>query len=370
MRLILFITIALGVLALLSLYVQKRFINKLDIKQKYKNYLKYFLIFNFIAIILYMYGRYNPIYSNTIYFLLSLPIGLLFLFFSVSVVYDLSRVLIEQINFKPQRRKMLKSTLDIGAFALTTPAIAKSVYNALHIEIENVDIAIDNLHKSYTIVQLSDIHIGGIVDKDAIKKIVDKSNSLNPDLVVITGDLVDTKIEYAKDALEELNNLKSTYGTFIIVGNHEYIHGIDNIVKELEKLNAKVLQNESIYIGDEKNGFNLAGVYDMMGYRVDHHKPDINKALKTTNKKRPTILLTHQPRYIKEITDVDLILAGHTHGGQIFPFNYLVRLQQPYVNGLHQHNEKMQIYVNKGTGFWGPPMRLGTNCEISNIRIS
>nr|WP_228135663.1 hypothetical protein [Halarcobacter anaerophilus] len=106
-----------------------------------------------------------------------------------------------------------------------------------------------------------------------------------------------------------------------------------------------------------------------MGYRVDDFKPDIKKALKNTQD-FPLILLAHQPKFIEEVKTADLVLSGHTHGGQIFPFNYLVKLQQPYIKGLHKHNEKTQIYVNKGTGFWGPPMRLGASSEITLINLS
>ncbi|MEA2092326.1 MAG: metallophosphoesterase, partial [Campylobacterota bacterium] len=103
--------------------------------------------------------------------------------------------------------------------------------------------------------------------------------------------------------------------------------------------------------------------------RTKTYIPDINKALHRL-KNSPTILLAHQPKYIQEITGrVDLVLSGHTHGGQLYPFRFLVKLQQPYISGLHQHNEKLQIYVNKGTGFWGPPMRLGASSEITEITI-
>ena len=116
-------------------------------------------------------------------------------------------------------------------------------------------------------------------------------------------------------------------------------------------------------------GFNLAGVYDVFGYRYESFKPDIRKALRDT-KRSPTVLLAHQPKFIKEVpSSVDLMLSGHTHGGQIIPFNYLVKLTQPYVKGLHQHNVNTQIYINKGTGFWGPPMRLGASSEITLISI-
>jgi predicted MPP superfamily phosphohydrolase len=267
------------------------------------------------------------------------------------------------------RRDFFKKGLDLGAFVVTTPLIAKSVHDALDIIIEDVNIEISNLKKEYKIVQLSDVHIGGLINVSSIEQIVKKVNQLKPDIVAITGDLVDIKLEFAKPALEKLNNLDTKYGTYFIAGNHEYIHGIDTIIRYMKTLNLKVLENESVYIGDLIDGFNLAGVYDVMGYRLKQKEPNIQKALAKTKEYRPTVLLAHQPRFIDEVNNVDLVLSGHTHGGQIFPFNYLVRLQQPYLAGLYQHNKDTQIYVNKGTGFWGPPMRLGTNCEITNITL-
>jgi predicted MPP superfamily phosphohydrolase len=130
-----------------------------------------------------------------------------------------------------------------------------------------------------------------------------------------------------------------------------------------------VLENENEYIGKDGEGFNLVGVYDVMGYRLNKYMPDLNKALKN-KKNAPTILLAHQPKYIEEVSNVDLMLSGHTHGGQIYPFKYLIKLVQPYIKGLHQHNDDLQIYINKGTGFWGPPMRLGASSEITLITIS
>ena len=130
-----------------------------------------------------------------------------------------------------------------------------------------------------------------------------------------------------------------------------------------------MLENENVYVGENERGFNLAGVYDIMGYRTKTHMPSLVKALKD-KKDSPTLLLAHQPKFIQEVHDgVDLILSGHTHGGQIYPFRFLVSLQQPYVSGLHKYNEELQIYVNKGTGFWGPPMRLGSSSEITLINL-
>ena len=244
--------------------------------------------------------------------------------------------------------------------------------NAKHIELETVDVKIKNIKKSYKVVQLSDVHIGGLIDQQFIKNLVDKVNLLDADTVVITGDLVDTKLEYARPALNELKNLKSKYGTYFIVGNHEYFHNVESIIFEVNSLGIKVLENENVYIGSKDEGFYLCGVYDRIGNRYGAYEPNIEEALVNTQDE-PTVLLAHQPKYIEELETtegIDLILCGHTHGGQIFPFNYLVKLQQPYVRGLHKHNDTTQVYVNKGTGFWGPPMRLGASSEITLLKLS
>jgi predicted MPP superfamily phosphohydrolase len=370
MRFLIFLTIALSVFALLNLYIVKRFVNKLDFSNKYKKYIKIFLAINFVGILGYMYARYNPVFSNEIFFLLSLPIGALFLFFCIAVIYDISRVIVDKTPMDTKRRKFFKKSLDVSSFVVGSSLVGKSIYNATFVEIEKVDIKIDNLNKEYKIVQLSDVHIGGLIEEKFIGDIVQRVNELKPDVVVITGDLVDIALKYAMPALKELQKLESTYGTYFCVGNHEYIHGVEPIMDAIKLLGIRVLENENVFIGNEKDGFNLAGVYDVMGYRVGHHEPDIQKALQNKKENRPTILLAHQPRYINEVIGVDLMLSGHTHGGQIYPFRVLVSLVQPYIAGLYKHDKNTQVYVNKGTGFWGPPMRLGTSCEITDITIS
>lgn len=374
MRFVIFATIFLTVFALLHLYIVKRFVNKLHIKERYKKFFKLFLLFNFLGIAGYMYARYNPEVPSWLYFLLSLPIGVVFLTFSTAVIYDISRIFLSKIPLNENRREFFKKSLDISSLAIAGALSGRAIYEAKHIVVENVDIKIKNLQKPYTIVQLSDVHIGGLVDEEFIRQLVIRVNNLNPDLVVITGDLVDVALQYAKPALKQLQNLKSTYGTFFVAGNHEYLHGLDGILSYIDSLDINVLENESIYIGEQNQGFNLAGVYDVMGNRVGHHKPDITKALQN-KKDAPTVLLAHQPRYInslleKELLDIDLILSGHTHGGQLYPFRILVKMVQPYIAGLYTHSASTQIYVNKGTGYWGPPMRLGAMAEITNITIS
>lgn len=316
-----------------------------------------------------MLGRYYVDFPNWLYFLFSLPIGILFLLFCTAIIYDISRYILKKTPISKKRRDFFKRSLDITSLALASTLTAKSIYNARDIKLEYVNIDIKNLKKSYKIAQLSDIHIGGLIDKSFIKDLVQRVNALNVDLIVITGDLVDIEMQKAKNILAELANLNSTYGTFFVAGNHEYFHDIAKIIETLNGLGIRVLENENVYIGDADEGFNLAGVYDIFGYRTNTFVPDLNKALENL-KNSPTVLLAHQPKYIDEVTDsVDLVLSGHTHGGQLFPFMFLVKLQQPYISGLHQHNKELQIYVNKGTGFWGPPMRLGASSEITEITL-
>ena len=363
-------TIFLIVFLLLNIYISKRLIAKLHFSKKVKLYLNIFLAVNFIGILGYLFARYNPDLPNTLFFLFSIPIGVVFLLFCTAIIYDLSRVIVNKIPLQKTRRAFFKKTLDIGALALATIVSARSFYEAKFVKIEKVQIKIKNLKKPYKIVQLSDIHIGGLINEKFIEDIVQRVNKLKADLVVITGDLIDIEIEQGRSSLEKLKELESTFGTFFVVGNHEYFHGVQTIIDEVKALGIRVLENENVLIGDKEFGFNLAGVYDIMGYRMQMYQPDMKKSLQYKQKSLPTLLLAHQPRFIDEVSEeVDLVLSGHTHGGQLYPFRILVRLQQYYVAGLYKHNQSTQIYVNRGTGFWGPPMRLGSSPEISDITI-
>ncbi|MCG3719115.1 metallophosphoesterase [Aliarcobacter butzleri] len=372
MNISLFFILFTIVFAFQILIIKKRLINKLDFNYKTKKYLSLFLYLTFFGVLMYPMARYFPVVPNWLYFLLSLPIGMIFLTFIITLLHEIISFGISKTKYTKNRREFFKKGLDIGVISAVIATNAKAIDNVRHIELEVVDVKINNLKKPYKIVQISDIHIGGLITKNFIKSMVDKINLLNADVVVITGDLVDTKLEFARPALDELKNLQSKYGTYFIVGNHEYFHGVKPIIDYINSLGIKTLENENVYIGEKDEGFYLAGVYDRFGFRYGSYIPDINKALENCEN-NPTILLAHQPKYINEIKDtknIDLILCGHTHGGQIFPFNFLVKLEQPYVKGLHQHNDTTQIYVNKGTGFWGPPMRLGASSEITVLRLS
>lgn len=363
----------LAAFSLLNIYISKRLIAHLSISDKSKQKLRLFLYLNLFGIFLYSMGRYYIDFPNWLYFLFSLPIGVVFLLFCTAILYDIFRVALKYTPMQDKRRNFFKSSLDIGAVVTASALTARSIYEARTVELEHVDVKIEGLQKGYKILQLSDIHIGGLIDASFLKGIVARVNACEPDLVVITGDLVDIAVEKAEAPLEELRHLSSKYGTYFIVGNHEYFHEVGKVIERVKTLGIRVLENENVYIGDKGEGFNLAGVHDLFGYRVLKYMPDIKKALKNREENAPTVLLAHQPKFLEELHDsqkIDLVLSGHTHGGQLLPFKLLVKLQQPYISGLHQHTPKTQIYVNKGTGFWGPPMRLGASAEITEINIS
>ena len=195
-------------------------------------------------------------------------------------------------------------------------------------------------------------------------------NALEPDVIAITGDLVDGSVEELAEHAAPLAKLRAKHGVYFVTGNHEYYSGADEWIAHLRKLGMTVLRNERVRIGGEE-GFDLAGIDDhSSGGFGNGHGSDLRKALEGRDAARACVLLAHQPRGI-ELADelgVDLQLSGHTHGGQMFPWNLAVRLQQPFVAGLHKL-ARAQIYVSKGTGYWGPPMRVGAPAEITEIEL-
>jgi predicted MPP superfamily phosphohydrolase len=210
------------------------------------------------------------------------------------------------------------------------------------------------------------VHVGPTLGREFIEELVARTNAENPDIVAITGDLVDGSVEQLREHVAPLAKLRAKHGVYFVTGNHEYYSGVDEWIGELGRIGVKVLRNERVSLAD---GLDLAGVDDHSAKQMrDDHGPDLGRALAGRDTSRALVLLAHQPRAIHEAAKhgVDLQLSGHTHGGQIWPWNFMVRLQQPYVAGLVKHGDT-QLYVSSGTGYWGPPMRLGTTPEITKI---
>ena len=279
----------------------------------------------------------------------------------------------------PSRRQFLNRMLGGGSAALGATLGATSIWAALKDpQLKRVKVKLRKLPSSMsglTLVQLSDIHIGPTVGQDFVQRLVNRINALKADLVVITGDLVDGSVEQLAHATAPLGQLQARYGTFFVTGNHEYYSGVDPWVRELRRLGIRVLRNECVTIGDPQGDcFDLAGIEDPTGRRFNpdaQGRGDVALALEGHKPERELVLLAHQPKSIHEAAEhgVGLQLSGHTHGGQIWPFTMIVSLVQPYVAGLAQHNEHTQIYVSRGTGYWGPPMRFLAPAEITHIEL-
>lgn len=224
----------------------------------------------------------------------------------------------------------------------------------------------------FRIVQLSDVHIGPTIGRDWLSAVVDKVNALDPDLVCITGDLVDGSVSDLGAQVEPLRRLKAKHGIYFVTGNHEYYSGADEWIAHLKSLGVRSLRNERVEIGDGEEGFDLAGVDDWKakGFGGDHGA-DLARALAGRDESREVVLLAHQPKQAPEAAErgVGLQLSGHTHGGQIFPWNFFVKLDQPFIAGLDKLGELL-IYTSRGTGYWGPPMRVGAPPEITLLELS
>lgn len=223
----------------------------------------------------------------------------------------------------------------------------------------------------FRIVQISDLHIGPILDRRFAAALTAQVNALAPDLVAVTGDLVDGDVRHVGDEVAPLAGLRAPHGVFFVTGNHDYYSGADAWVGRVAALGLRPLRNQRVAIGDGAAGFDLAGVEDHHAHLVSPtRRSDLAAALAGRDPARPVVLLAHDPLTFKEAArrGVDLQLSGHTHGGQIWPFRYLVRLSTPFVAGSYRRGES-QLYVSRGTGFWGPALRLFAPAEIVELTI-
>jgi predicted MPP superfamily phosphohydrolase len=303
--------------------------------------------------------------------------GLMFLLFVSLLGTDLLRVVLWVGRLggpvDPARRVYLARAFGGVAATVAAGIAAVAMRSALgRIATKELEVTLDHLPSALdgtTLVQLTDIHVGPTIGRGFIEELVRRTNELNPDVVAITGDLVDGSVEELRDAVAPLADLRARFGVYFVTGNHEYYSGVEEWLAEVTRLGIRVLRNERVAIDDGGHGFDLAGVDDFHAHgQAPGHGPDLKRAMAGRDPTRAVVLLAHQPRAIHEATalGVSLQLSGHTHGGQIWPFNYMVHLQQPYVAGLVREGST-QLYVSRGTGYWGPPMRLAAPAEITKI---
>ncbi|WP_346123886.1 metallophosphoesterase [Micromonospora coerulea] len=282
---------------------------------------------------------------------------------------------VDQPDHDPARRLLLARGAAIFAGLAAAGTTGYGVRTALGPpQLDRVRIPLAKLPRSMDglrIATVSDIHLGPLRGRAHTERIVEMINRLDADLVAVVGDLVDGSVAELGEAAEPLRDLRSRYGSFFVTGNHEYYSGVEEWVREVDRLGLRVLQNERQEIRARGGVLDLAGVNDVTAAGTGLAAPaDYAAALGDRDPSRPVVLLAHQPVAAHEAAKfgVDLQLSGHTHGGQIVPFNYLVKLQQPVVSGLGEV-DGTKVYVTNGAGFWGPPVRVGANPQITLVEL-
>ena len=241
--------------------------------------------------------------------------------------------------------------------------------------VKRVDVPIANLPPSlngYAIAQVSDIHVGPTIRRPYLNAIVNRVNRLGADAIAVTGDLVDGSVHRLALHTQPLARLSAPDGVFFVTGNHEYYSGAEEWIAEVRRLGLTVLMNQHVVRRRGDAALMIAGVADYTAHHFHpSHKSDPRRAAAGAPPDVGVrVLLAHQPRSAAEAAEAgfDLQLSGHTHGGQFFPWNLFVPLQQPFVAGLHRVRD-MWVYISRGTGYWGPPKRFGAPSEITLLRL-
>lgn len=233
-----------------------------------------------------------------------------------------------------------------------------------------LDVTIPSLGSSMgglRVAVITDTHFGPIDRTEWSKRVVSAVNELNPDVVCHVGDLADGTVAQRRVQVAPLGDIAAEMGKFYVTGNHEYFGEAQGWLDQMQRLGWTALHNRHAVL--ERGGSRLvvAGIDDRTAGQLPGHGPNLDAALAGIDPELPVVLLAHQPKQVTQAAaaGLDLQISGHTHGGQIWPFRYLVRLDQPVLTGLSRHGERTQLYTSRGTGFWGPPLRIFAPSEIT-----
>jgi predicted MPP superfamily phosphohydrolase len=282
----------------------------------------------------------------------------------------------EKLEYNPERRKLLINAVNMTALGASALLTGYGIYEARRrAHLENVTVPIKNLppeFEGFRIAQFSDVHTGPTIKRAFVESVVEQVNSLNPHIIACTGDMVDGSVTDLRDDVAPLRDLHAPFGKFFVTGNHEYYVNALPWIDEFNRLGMNVLLNENQIIKKGSSQILIAGVTDYTSEQfVKDHKSDPFYAVKNEQNDLVKILLAHQPKSIFTASEAgyDLQISGHTHGGQYIPWSFLVTITQPYVAGLNKHKNTW-IYVNRGTGYWGPPMRIGIPSEVTLFTLT
>ncbi|MCH5335958.1 MAG: metallophosphoesterase [Campylobacter sp.] len=357
------------IFGLANIYVYKRLIKKIFIFKYFHKIFIPILSLLFVIQASFFLLRNVEFLSDEVYGFLAMLYAPTYCLFFMTLIIDVIKLILLLSGKYKTPHISLRILLDLIFIALGAFLTYTSIQNALNIpEVRNLELKIAGLKQDLKIAVLSDIHLGKNLHEDFLEGLIVKVNEQKPDMVMIVGDLVDTEPKNLEHYISKLDDFKSKYGTFYVFGNHEYYHGINEVL-ELLKNNTKmnILINENFDLGF----INIAGLGDLAGLQKGIYAPDLARVKVDLDTSKPSILLAHQPKTasLYDLSDFDLVLSGHTHGGQIFPFMFLVKLNQGFIRGLYDLSEKTKLFVSTGAGFWGPSIRTFAQSEIVIITL-
>jgi len=304
-------------------------------------------------------------------------LGLVSLLFFIQVGADLlllaKSFLAKSHSFDPHRRAFLGLSAKTIVGGIAGIGSIWGMYQALKDPvIKRVEIKIEGIPESlkgFRMAQITDLHVGSMITGKFVERVTRKIQELNADMLFFTGDAADGSVQSYGEHLNSLAEIHPKYGKYFVTGNHEYYSDMNGWLQLIEGLGFKILINESQNIIVNDATIMITGIPDRGGgHFSSFHKTDMEKAVGGMNSSDLKILLAHQPGDVEHATKYgfDLQLSGHTHGGQYFPFSLLVQMAHPFIKGLHKR-ENTWVYINQGTGYWGPPLRIGTEPEITEI---
>ncbi|WP_228044409.1 metallophosphoesterase [Streptomyces ferrugineus] len=268
------------------------------------------------------------------------------------------------------RRVFVARLVGGAAAAAAVGTVGYGTYGVLRgPRVKRVTVPLAKLPRSahgYRIAVVSDVHLGPILGRGFTERVVATVNATQPDLIAVVGDLVDGSVDDLRSAVEPIGGLRARHGAFFVTGNHEYFSGAEEWTEHVQELGLRLLANQRV----ELAAFDLAGVNDVTGEEHDDG-PDLAAALADRDPSRTSVLLAHQPVFVDEAVrhGVDLQLSGHTHGGQLWPMNYVAELANPTVAGLERYGDT-QLYVSRGAGAWGPPTRVGAPSDVTVVELA
>jgi predicted MPP superfamily phosphohydrolase len=276
----------------------------------------------------------------------------------------------------PQRRSFISQGFKYGLLGASGALAGLGLIDMVRgPRVKQVAIGFPNLPqslKNLKIALISDLHVGPTVRRGYVEDVVQKTNQLEADLIFVTGDMTDGKMEELGQHLLPFKNLKSKYGIYYVTGNHEYYWGASEMIELFRSYGFIPLLNENVIVDVDSAKVMIAGITDKVGGQfIPTHAPNIHKANQTSEKVDFKILLSHRPEAFDDAKNLgfNLQCSGHTHAGQFIPFNFLVPLAHKYYKGLNKVGE-LQLYVSPGTGYWGPVNRFGVPSEISLLKLA